>query len=48
MPSTELNIRGITYPLGAKVVGWIISLIPLGILVYFGVKQAIAYNYDWV
>lgn len=48
MPSTELNIRGITYPLGAKVVGWIISLIPLGILIYFGVKQAIEYKYDWV
>lgn len=48
MPSPELNIRGITYPLGAKAIGWLISLVPLIILIYFGVEQAIAYNYDWV
>lgn len=48
MPSAELNIRGITYPLGAKAVGWVISLVPLGFLIYFGVEQAMACNYDWV
>lgn len=48
MPSPELNIRGITYPLGAKIVGYIISLVPLAILIYFGAQQAIAYNYNWV
>jgi hypothetical protein len=48
MPSQELNIRGIKYPTSAKVVGYFLSAVPLFFLIFFGIKQAIDYKFNWV
>jgi hypothetical protein len=44
----ELSVNGIDYPGWAHGIGWLIALIPIGLIVGCGIAQMIIYKYDWV
>lgn len=48
IPASELNLRGIPYPLYSKIIGWIIALIPISSIIILAITQSIKYKYDWV
>lgn len=48
MPKSEFSLRGIPYPLYSRVIGWIITIVPISFIPILGIMQAYKYKFNWV
>lgn len=48
MSSGELNLKGIPYPTYAKVIYWVLVIVPILAIIIGGAHQAYVHDFNWV